>query len=191
MDPQKFFMGSKNFMSGSLWTPEEEKLKKEAIWLNSLSQEAVEPSLSGSPHCCEHWTSLGNCVVQKWGKAMLRKETWAMRVIQLPTSMWRFEINELKRQKSYLGSRFHSKFHWTKLLQASGKAEHFGWGMQRKKWSYSLYCGWEVRREKRESGVKDPYSALGHASKDLLHPARPHLLTFYSLSIANMCDTNI
>lgn len=56
-----------------------------------------------------------------------------MLVIQPPTTVWRFEINELKRQKGYLGTRFHSEFHWTKLLQASGKAEHFDRGMQKKK----------------------------------------------------------
>lgn len=88
----------------------EQKLKEEAIWPNSLSQEAVEPSLSGSPHCCEYCTSLGNCVIEKWGKAMLRKETRAMRVIQLPTSVWRFEINGLKRQKGIWAPVFTPNF---------------------------------------------------------------------------------
>lgn len=137
----------------------EQKLKEEAIWPNSLSQEAVEPSLSGSPHCCEYCTSLGNCVIEKWGKAMLRKETWAMRVIQLPTSVWRFEIHELKRQKGYLGSSFHSKFHWTKLLQASGKTEHFEACKKKMKLLIAL---WLRIKKKRESlGSKTHILPLG------------------------------
>lgn len=61
----KLFMDSKNLVSGSLQIAEEQSLKEDAIWLNSQSQEAVQPSLSASLHLCEHYAPLGNRVFRK------------------------------------------------------------------------------------------------------------------------------
>lgn len=99
-----------------------------------------------------------------------------MLVIQPPTTVWRFEINELKRQKGYLGTRFHSEFHWTKLLQASGKAEHFDRGMQKKKKKMKLLIAlWLRSKKKRESlGSKTHILPLGMPLMTYfiqLHPA--------------------
>lgn len=109
------------------------------------------------------------------GKAMLRKWTWAMCVIRLSTSVWKLETNGFKGEIGYLDSRFHFRCPWIPLLWARDKAGHFGWRMQKNEATYCMVAG---KGKEKSLGSKTQYSALRHASNDLHHSTRSHLLTF-------------